>query len=207
MAQIVWSEPNNTAARAIIAAGGRVEIRVQGAAADRTVYMATELPPDSFQITGVSLAGVRQPLNEVFEALKNPGVEALSSLDLSDTAVRDADLASLKGFTHLGRLVLDGADIEGKGLIHLQELKELLELRLGCPKLSELFLGELAGLKNLERLSLAKTPVSDEGARQLRQLTHLKELDLTETKVTVGGMKELQKALPACRILTSAAPR
>ena len=107
---------------------------------------------------------------------------------------------------HLGRLVLDGTNIEGQGLIHLQELQDLVELRLGCPKLSELFLGELAGLKKLENLSLAKSHVSDVGARQLAQLAHLKELDLTETNVTAAGVRELQKSLPACRILTTAAP-
>jgi Leucine-rich repeat (LRR) protein len=82
-----------------------------------------------------------------------------------------------------------------------------VELRLGCPKLNQLFLGELAGLKKLEKLSLAKSPVSDVGVRQLAQLAHLKELDLTETNVTAAGVRELQKSLPACRILTPAARR
>jgi serine/threonine protein kinase/Leucine-rich repeat (LRR) protein len=204
-AQILWSEPNDVAGRAVVAAGGRVDIRVQGATADQTARVASDLPSDSFQITRVSLAGVRRPLKESLEALNNPGVDALGSLDLADTAIGDADLASLKGLTHLGRLVLDGTNIEGQGLIHLQELQDLVELRLGCPKLSELFLGELAGLKRLAKLSLSKSDVSDAGARQLGQLTHLKELDLTETKVTATGVQELQKALPACRILTTAA--
>ena len=34
-AQILWSEPNDVAARAVLAAGGRVDIRVQGATADQ----------------------------------------------------------------------------------------------------------------------------------------------------------------------------
>ncbi|HEV3301236.1 MAG TPA: protein kinase [Planctomycetaceae bacterium] len=206
-AQILWSEPNDVAARAVLTAGGRVDIRVQGATADHTARVASDLPPDSFQITRVSLAGVRRPLKEILEALNNPGVDTLASLDLSGTAVGDADLFSLKGLTHLGRLVLDGPNIEGRGLIHLQELRDLVELRLGCPKLNELFLGELAGLKKLEKLSLAKSPVSDVGVRQLSQLAHLKELDLTETNVTAAGVRELQKSLPACRVLTTEALR
>jgi hypothetical protein len=206
-AQITWSEPNDTAARAVLAAGGRVDVRVQGAAADRAAKVAGELPSDSFQITRVSLAGVRQPLQAVFETLKKPDVDALTSLDLSDTAIGDADLPSLQGLTHLRRLVLNGAPINGAGLIHLQELRELRELALGCPKLIELFVVELAGLKKLEKLSLAKSHVSDEGVRQLAQLTHLKELDLTETKVTATGTEQLQKSLPGCRILTTAAAR
>ena len=204
-AQIAWSEPNDTAARAVLAAGGRVDLRVQGTTENHRAKMVNELPNESFQITGVSFAGVRQPLKEVFEALKKPGVDALGSLDLSDTTIGDADLASLNGLTHLRRLVLDGTNIEGQGLIHLQEFPELSELRLGCPKLTELFLMELAGLNKLEKLSLAKGPVSDAGARQLTPLTHLKELDLTETRVTAAGVGELQKSLPGCRILTTAA--
>ena len=45
--------------------------------------MAGDLPSDSFQITLVSLVGVRRPLKEILEALNNPGVDALGSLDLS----------------------------------------------------------------------------------------------------------------------------
>ncbi len=204
---IAWSEPNDVAARAVLAAGGRVHVRAQGAAEDHWARAVDEIPGESFRITGVSLAGVRQPLKAVFNALNNPGVDALGSLDLSDTAIGDADLASLKGLTHLRRLVLDGANIEGRGLIDLHELPELRDLRLGCPRLIEVFLVELAGLKKLEKLSLAKSHVSDEGARQLTRFTHLKELDLTETKVTAAGVDELRKSLAGCRILASGAHR
>jgi internalin A len=206
-AHIAWSEPNDTAARAVLAVGGRVDVRVQGAAEAHPVKAASELPSASFQIIGVNLVGVRLPLREVFEALKKPGVDVLDSLDLSDTAIGDADLASLKGLTHLTRLVLDDTNIEGRGLIHLRDLTELKDLRLGCPTLIEVFLVELEGLKKLEKLSLAKSHVSDEGARQLAQLVHLKELDLTETKVTSAGVAELQKSLTGCRILTVGAHR
>ncbi len=113
----------------------------------------------------------------------------------------------MKGLTHLNRLVLDGSNIEGRGLVDLQELPELRDLRLGCPKLIEVFLVELAHLKKLEKLSLAKSHVSDQGVRQLAQLTRLKELDLTQTKVTAAGVEELQKSLARCRILAIAAHR
>jgi len=45
------------------------------------------------------------------------------------------------------------------------------------------------------------------GVRQLSQLAQLKELDLTETNVTAAGVRELQKSLPACRVLTTEALR
>jgi hypothetical protein len=40
-----------------------------------------------------------------------------------------------------------------------------------------------------------------------RSSCNLKEIDLTETNVTATGVRELQKPLPACRVLTIAAFR
>jgi len=117
------------------------------------------------------LVGSRVALNDLLTALTNPRVGALISLDLSetsidngylerlkppvaleelnlaDTRVTDAGLASLKGFNALRQPVLDGDAIRGSGLMHLEDLAELTELRLGSPALTLLFLGELAGLK------------------------------------------------------------
>jgi hypothetical protein len=163
------------------------------------------LPAEYFQITGASLSGVRRSLDDVFTALEKPEVGAIVSLDLSGTAIADADLERLKGFTHLRRLVLDDATITRAGLMYLQQLPELEELRLGCPTFSELFLWELGGLKKLERLSLAKSSASDEGTKYLAELTHLKKLDLRGTKVTVTRVRELRKALAECRIMTTVA--
>jgi Leucine-rich repeat (LRR) protein len=102
-------------------------------------------------------------------------------------------------------LVLDGTLVAGPGLIHLKELPELVELGLGCPALSDVFLDELAALKKLERLSLAKSPVSDGSAKRLTLLTHLRELDLRDTKITATRIAELKKALPECRIIANSA--
>jgi Leucine-rich repeat (LRR) protein len=202
---IIWSEPNDTAARAVLNAGGKVDVAAEGASADIPVQALRDLPTKCFRIRRVSLAGVPHPSNEVFNALTNPGVDALDSLDLSHTAVNDRDLPALKGMTHLRRLVLDDTPIAGPGLIHLKELPELVELRLGCPALSDAFLEELAALKKLERLSLAKSPVSDRSAKRLALLTHLRELDLSDTKITAARIAELKKALPECRIIANSA--
>ncbi len=73
---------------------GAASTCAQGAAEDHWAKAVSEIPSESFRITAVSLAGVRQPLNAVFDALKNPGLKSLDSLDLSDTPVSDADLTS-----------------------------------------------------------------------------------------------------------------
>ena len=73
-AQIAWSEPNDTTvSRAVLAAGGRVDLRVQGTTENHRAKMVNELPNESFQITGVSFAGVRQPLKEVLRSAEKAG--------------------------------------------------------------------------------------------------------------------------------------
>jgi serine/threonine protein kinase/Leucine-rich repeat (LRR) protein len=230
-ARITWSEPNYAVASALLAAGGSVDVRLEGTGAERSIKTIGALPAESFQITRARLAGSRRALNELLPAITNPRLDGLVSLDLSGAAINDADvellkplvtlreltladtrvtdagLVPLKSLISLRRLVLDGDAIHGPGLRHLQELPELTELRLGCPALSDLFLVELAGVKKLERLSLAKSPVSDEGANSLSRLTRLKELDLGDTKVTAARLEELKTSLPRCRLITTAVAR
>ncbi|HEV3303483.1 MAG TPA: protein kinase [Planctomycetaceae bacterium] len=228
---INWSEPNVLTARAILAAGGRVDVRLDESGTERSVKAIGELPSESFQITRARLVGSRPKLNELLPAIMNPRLEELVSLDLTGTMFDDADLerlkplvairelnlahtritdaglASLKGLTALRQLNLDGDAVRGTGLMHLQDLSELTELRLGCSGLTDLFLVELAGLKKLDRLSLAKSSISDEGVTRLAPLTHLKELDLSDTYVTADRVAKLKTSLPQCRIVTTAAAK
>jgi serine/threonine protein kinase/Leucine-rich repeat (LRR) protein len=228
---ITWSEPNVLVARAILAAGGRVDVRLDASGTERSVKAIGELPTESFQITRARLVGSRPKLDELLAAIMDPRLEALVGLDLSRTTINDADLerlkplvalrelnlantrvtdaglASLKGLTALRQLDLDGDAVRGTGLMHLQGLSELTELRLGCPGLTDLFLVELAGLKKLERLALAQSSVSDEGVTHLAPLAHLKELDLSDTRVTAGRVTKLKTSLPQCQIVTTAAAK
>ncbi|HET6327086.1 MAG TPA: protein kinase [Planctomycetaceae bacterium] len=229
--RIKWCEANHDLAVAILEAGGRVDVRLAGAAAARSVKKFDDLPTELFQVTRAHLAGSRQKLNELLRALLNPRLDALVSLDLSGTPIDDTDLERLKplvalqelnlantnvtdaGLAHLKdlralrRVVLDGDAIRGSGLVHLQELPELTELRLGCPTLADLFLVDLAGLKKLKRLSLAESRLSEEGAKGLAHLPHLEELDLTNAQVTVARVAELKTLLPRCRIISTPGAR
>ena len=222
---VEWSEPNYAAAQAVLEANGTIDLILKGTGEKRHVSILAQLPIESIRITKVRLAGSRSTLKGVLAALANPGLDALVSLDLSNTPINDADveglkslralqelsladtritdggLAHLREMTALQRLVLDGTAIRGSGLIHLQELPVLVELRIGCPGLTGLFLVELARLKKLERLSLAKSNFSDEGVQDLVPLTRLRELDLEGTQVSTAGIAKLKAALPQCRII------
>jgi serine/threonine protein kinase/Leucine-rich repeat (LRR) protein len=229
--KIDWSEPNYALARAVLAAGGRVEIRLEENGTARPVDAISELPVESFQVTRVRLTGSRPALQELLTAIVNSRLDALVAIDLSgtefddtdvrglkplvklqelnlaETRITDAGVPQLQSLTSLRRLVLDGDAIRGPGLTHLQDLTELTDLRLGCPALTELFLVELGGLKKLERLSLARSHVSDKGAKYLSPLTRLKELDLSDTQFTAAGVAELKQSLPQCRIITTMVAR
>jgi Leucine-rich repeat (LRR) protein/tRNA A-37 threonylcarbamoyl transferase component Bud32 len=139
-AEIWWSEPNRTAAGAVLAAGGSIQVRVKGKAKDQLIKAAPYLPGQYFSLTRVNLGGVRKPLEETLAALaplNDPDFDRLDSLDLSGTTVtandlnilkpliglaelslartpvRDTELARLKPLTGLRRLTLDGAPSAG----------------------------------------------------------------------------------------------
>jgi Leucine-rich repeat (LRR) protein/tRNA A-37 threonylcarbamoyl transferase component Bud32 len=201
--ELTWSEPNRSAAEAVLALGGSGQMLVDGAANEQPIQ-AGKLPAEYFRLTRVSLTGVRKPLAEVLPALgrlSDPDFDRLEALDLSGatitgddlalleslkrlkelslarTAITDAALVRLKPLTGLKRLTLDGAAINGSGLAALADLPELTELRLGCPAFTGAFAHRLADLKRL------------------------KVLDLTGSKVSKASVTALRKALPKCKII------
>jgi serine/threonine protein kinase/Leucine-rich repeat (LRR) protein len=231
-ATIRWSEPNYSAAQAVFALGGAVQVRVDGANADRSIRKAVALPAGYFRVKKAHLGGTRQPLQDALRlltALADPEFDQLDSLDLSGTMVTAADIEELRklprladlalAHTELGdeslpalsalrcvrRLILDNTKIVGFRLAALGRLPELSELALGCPSLE--YFKQINELKTLERLSLAGTGITDADLPALYGLSGLKELDLTGTQVTMPGLDALQKALPGCKIRSSAATK
>ena len=61
-------------------------------------------------------------------------------------------------------------------------------------------LEHLKWLTQLQSLDLWGTKVSDAGLVRLKGLTELQWLDLWETQVTDAGVKDLQRALPHCKV-------
>ncbi len=106
----------------------------------------------------------------------------LRTLCLCDTQVTDAGLEHLWGLTTLENLWLDDTFVTDDGLVHLKRLTRL------------------------KSLGLSGTQVTDDGLMHLRGLTGLKELRLWSTLVTEDGVKELQQALPGCRVSHTRCP-
>ena len=154
-------------------------------------------------------------------------LEALGQLErvsLNRTKIDDAGLERLARLAHLQSLHLWGTKITDAGLGHVRELSHLESLSLGDTKVSDTGLASLKGLSQLDTLYLAQTSVTDAGLEQLVGLTKLESLVLTGTKVTdagldclkglkslqsldvrnsmvtTAGVKQLQQALPNCKI-------
>ena len=97
----------------------------------------------------------------------------------------DAELEKLKGLTSLRRLDVDGCQgVTDAGLEHLQ------------------------GLNNLEWLNISHTQVTEAGLEHLKGMTNLEELWICclyqadrQKKVSDKDVRELQEALPNCRII------
>ena len=198
--RVDWWEPNRRAAEAVLAAGGRVHVRTGGPGSD--VKDAAALPAEYFRLSRAAFTGPGKPSVEVLKllaALTDDVFDDLEEVDLSGSALADADLQAL-GNLPCRRLVLNRTGIAGPGLAHLKNLPRLTELSLECPTLSFLGVQYVGGLTRLKKLSLATSGATDQSLTSLHKLIDLRELDLTGTKVTPAEMAALKTALPQCQI-------
>jgi Leucine Rich repeat len=115
--------------------------------------------------------------------------------------VSDADLAYLRGMTHLRELAIPDTQVTDAGMENLQGLIRIKHLDLGRTQMTDAGLVYLAGLSRLQELFLNGTQVTDAGLIHLQGLNELELLDLAGTLVTDAGAQQLKKALPNCDIL------
>lgn len=101
---------------------------------------------------------------------------ALFSVDLSESGVKDLELA------------------------HLKNLSELKELDLSSTKISNGALSHLTDLNKLEKLWLDGTKVDDSCLADLQNFSSLKKLSIKDTQISGDGLKKLIEKLPDCTI-------
>lgn len=95
------------------------------------------------------------------------GLKCVTSLDLSDFAVRDEHLAHVAPHAGLTSLDLSGSPVTAKGLSHLSGLKQLKHLNLRGAAIADKDLEVLLPLEGLADVCLSQTRVTDEGVRWL----------------------------------------
>lgn len=111
-----------------------------------------------------------------------------------------ADLADLDNLVMLN--ISHNENVTDESLKHLQELESLqvvkAKLMLG---ITDAGLKHLAQINDLRRLSFESKLVTNSGLNDLAKLANVEELDLRGcTGLTADGIKQLQQALPDCRI-------
>jgi hypothetical protein len=155
-------------------------------------------------------------------------IRDLKLLYVKQSVITDADMALISALSRLEKLRLDYTTVTDEGLRLMAPLRRLHTLSLrqtrvtdaGCrylqsfPSLRVLNLSQtaitndglvgLTQLRSLEELSLSETRVDDRALPHLLKLERLRDLDLWHTGVSGNTVRELQAALPHCKIIWDA---
>jgi hypothetical protein len=141
----------------------------------------------------------RQPVTDA-GLVHLKGLKSLSNLRLSETKVTDTGLVHIKGLTKLSRLFLSDIQVTDAGLVYLKRLVHMEMLDLSKTDVTDAGLIHLKGMTSLTHLYLSDTKVTDAGLVHLKGIWSLRSLSFIGTKVTDSGVKDIQSALPKCRI-------
>lgn len=126
--------------------------------------------------------------------------EKATVVNLSETAITDADLAHLAKLNGLERLNLGETEITDAGLAPLERLTGLKALDLSRTQITGTGLEHLANLTKLEYLYLAGTQVDDGDLHHLNGLMMLRHLDVGGTAVTTGRVEEMKRLIPGVEV-------
>jgi Leucine Rich repeat len=180
------------AIEAILKLGGNVEYDYQ---------LVKPFPP-SFSRTAEPYgpAWMRRLLGENF-------FSEVNGVFLYGANVTDDELVNLKWFTEAVCLMLEKNNITDIGLVNLKGLTRLYALSLDVTNVGDAGLENLGGMDELRYLGLKSSKVTNAGLVHLKGLRRLRYLDVSDTRVTDAGVKDLQIALPNCKILCQQSSR
>jgi hypothetical protein len=207
------SDSDRRAAKAILALGGSVTIRLNGES--REIQPGQELPNQAFLLTRIELHELPaltdadlEPLEGIahlnnFGLRGSPNVtdavvaHLRNSTDLEhfwfeNANVGDAGLAYLERFTRLKSFGVRGTHVSDAGLAHIEHLLELQHLAIGGTQVTSAGLRYLRGKSHLAVLWLESTKIGDAGLVHLEGLSNLKNLIIFGTRVTGAGLVHLK---------------
>ncbi len=127
------------------------------------------------------------------------GLPDLEVLDLRLTSIGDAGVARLEGTKALRFLNLFRTRLSDAGLDHLAGNAGLETLLVGGTQVTDLGLARLRAFPRLRKLSVFDTQVGDAGLEHLRGLSRLEILLLGKSRVTAAGRERISAALPNLR--------
>lgn len=124
----------------------------------------------------------------------------LRELNLGDSSIGDQGLEHIETLDDLECLYLYRTEVTDDGLAHLQQLRKLNTLILADNNFTDAALPHIAKMNDLKVLNLNGSRVTDAGLKQLYLLNGLSEVMLYDTQVTDDGVRNLQEAIPNCKI-------
>jgi Leucine-rich repeat (LRR) protein len=113
--------------------------------------------------------------------------------------VSEDDLRLLSDFPTIEYLTLDEG-VRDEGMRYVGRLRNLKELEVRSPHITDKTLSYLSRLRKLEHLRLDFARISDEGLRHLANLKDLKELSFQSTQITSDGVAWLRQRFPKVKL-------
>jgi serine/threonine protein kinase/formylglycine-generating enzyme required for sulfatase activity/uncharacterized membrane protein len=131
--------------------------------------------------------------------LEGMNLAGLTELNLCNTKVTDAGMATFNDCTNLQRLYLWNTNLTDAGLAHFKDCKNLTSLSLGRTRVSDAGLIHFMDCKALRALYLDGTKVGDAGLAHFKDCKNLREVNLWGTNLTDAGLAHFKD----CKNLTS----
>jgi len=179
------ADPDRAMATWVLGVGGNIRLTCRGR--ESTAIKVSELPELPFIISSINLEN-RPIVDADLARLKDFRGVVLS---LRSTPVSDAGLAHLAGLSNLLTLILDDTKITDAGFVHLKGLG-LESIQISGENITDAALMQLSEISTLKRLSLDDTKVTDEGLLSLRTLPDLQVLALVSASITDDGLENLK---------------
>ena len=110
--------------------------------------------------------------------------------------VEDKHITPLSNITNLNELDLSNTKISGAGLATIKNNKSITKLSLANTVVDDAALKHIEGLTNLMSINLYNTKVTDAGLAVLKNMKFLRKVYAWKSGVTENGAAELKKALP-----------
>jgi len=110
--------------------------------------------------------------------------------------VEDKHITPLSNIANLNELDLSNTKISGAGLASIKNNTSITKLSLANTVIDDAALKHIAGLTNLMSINLYNTKVTDAGLSVLKNMKFLRKVYAWKSEITENGAAELKKVLP-----------
>ena len=124
----------------------------------------------------------------------------LRMVNLLGNELTDQEFGTLAGMPAIEALAMDCESLTGAAFETVATFPKLRTLITRSFDPGDQGVAHLAKCPNLEQLWLSGVGISNASVAVLKQLTQLRDLALIETSITDAGQRELEAALPDCKI-------